>query len=341
MKILILTRNISDYDADSKQKSETQIKEENFFGYGRVNIKDALGVKKILNGTHEVKILSLNDDVYSQIEEEKPDVVFNLCDDGFRGDQTLEPHVAAMLDILDIPYTGSNYFTLALCQHKVRTKDILTFNNILTPRFQLFTAAERKLDRTLKFPMIVKPVREDGSLGIRERSVVNNEGQLKDEVDHVVTIFKQEALVEEYIEGREFSVSLIGNRRPIVLPVAEIDFSGMPAKLPKIVSYRAKWVKQSLVYKNTPIICPANIDEKMTKFIEDAARKCYRILGCRGYARVDFRYDEGDKKLYALEVNPNPDVSEEFELAESAKAAGISYSDLILKILDFALEKRY
>jgi len=341
VKVLILTRNISDNDSETKQKTETLIKEEKFFSYGRVNISDALSVKKALNGSHEVKIIYLKDDIYSQIEEEKPDVVFNLCDDGFRDDQTLEPHVAAMFDILNLPYTGNNYFTLALCQHKVRTKDILTFNNILTPRFQLFTAAERKLDQTLKFPMIVKPVREDGSLGIRERSVVNSEEQLKEEVDHVVTIFKQEALVEEYIEGREFSVSLIGNRRPIVLPVAEIDFSGMPAKLPKIVSYRAKWVKQSLAYKNTPIICPAKIDEKMNKFIEEAARKCYRFLGCRGYARIDFRYDESDKKLYVLEVNPNPDVSEEFELAESAKAAGMTYADLILRILDFALEKRY
>ncbi|MFZ5559875.1 MAG: D-alanine--D-alanine ligase family protein [Patescibacteria group bacterium] len=336
MKILILTRNIIEMTENGGKQMNEKVE-----SYGRDNIKDALGVKRALGNLHETKVLPISDDFYFQLRIEKPDVVFNMCDDGFRNDPTLEPHVAAMLDVLNVPYTGNNYFTLALCQHKVRTKDILTFNNILTPRFQVFTSAERKLDPELKFPMIVKPIREDGSIGIRERSVVNNGEQLKEEVDHIINIYRQEALVEEFIDGREFTVSLIGNRRPIVLPVAEIDFSGMPAHLPKIVSYRAKWIKQSIAYKHTPIICPVNIDEKMNKLIEETARKCYKILGCRGYARIDFRYDEKEKKLYALEVNPNPDISEDFDVAKSAIAAGMSYSDLLQKIIDFALEKRY
>lgn len=342
MKIVILTRNIKDYyENGNKNKSEAQIKEENTSGVGRENIKDALAVKKILEGENEVKIFFLHNDTYTEIKEEKPDVVFNLCDDGFRGDTRLEPHVVAVFDILNIPYTGNNYFTIALCQNKARAKDVLTYNNILTPKFQVFTSAERKLDPELKFPMIVKPIREDGSIGIRERSVVQNEEQLKEEIDHIVTFYDQEALVEEFVEGREFTVSLVGNKRPVVLPVAEIDFTEMPDHLPKIVSYRAKWVKQSIVYKKTPIICPANIDEKTNKMIEDAARKCYKVFGCRGYARIDFRYDEKEKKLYALEVNPNPDVSEEFDIASSARAAGMSYADLINRILSLAMEKRY
>jgi len=331
MRILILTRNVSQVFHNGKPLS----------GYGRENINDALAIKKILNGSHDIKILPLSEDIYFQVRIEKPDVIFNLCDDGFRGDPTMEPHVAAMLDVLNIPYTGNNYFTLALCQNKARTKDILNFNNISTPKFQVFTSAERKIDPELKYPLIVKPIREDGSIGIRERSVVNNEQQLKEEVDHIVSIYRQEALVEEYIDGREFSVSLIGNRRPIVLPVGEIDFSGMPANMPRIVSYRAKWIKQSIAYKKTPTICPANIDEKTSKLIEEIARKCYKIFGCRGYARVDFRYDEKEKKLYVLEVNPNPDIDEDCFLAKSAVAAGMSYSNLLSKIIDFALEKRY
>jgi len=341
MKILILTRNIDDYykEENISRKSEELKKEENSFGYGRENNKDALGVKKALNGSHEIKIISLNDDIYTQIKAENPDVVFNLCDDGFRGDTRLEPHVVAVFDILGIPYTGNNYFTIALCQNKARAKDILTYNNVLTPKFQVFTSAERKLNPELKFPMIVKPIREDGSVGIRERSVVNNEEELKEEVDHIINLHKQEALVEEFIDGREFNVSLIGNRRPIVLPVAEIDFTEMPKHLPKIISYRAKWVKQSIAYKKSPVICPANIDEKMKKIIEETARKCYKIFGCRGYARIDFRYEEKEKKLYALEINPNPDLSAEFETAQAAVAAGISYPDLVSKIIGFALEK--
>ena len=344
MKVLIITRNIKEDNNGSTKKTNSEppleTKEEKIDSYGRVNISDALAIKKILSDTHEVKILFLNDDIYSQIKEEKPDVVFNLCDDGFRGDIRLEPHVAALFDILNIPYTGNNYFTIALCQNKARAKDILTFHNVLTPKFQVFTSAERKLDPELKFPMIVKPIREDGSIGIRERSVVNNEEQLKEEVDHIINIYKQEALVEEFIEGREFSVSLIGNKRPTVLPVAEIDFSNMPASMPKVFSYRAKWIKQSIAYKSTPLICPAQIDEKVAKTIEETAKKCYKIFGCRGYVRVDFRYDEKENKLYVLELNPNPDLAADCNMVKSAEAAGMSYRDLILKLIEFAMERK-
>jgi len=334
MKILILTRNISEGGGVNSKPGNGKDT-----AYARGNINDALAIRKAIGNLHDLKILPLTEDAYYQVRAERPDVVFNLCDTGFRDDYNLEPHVAAMFDILNVPYTGNNYFTLALCQNKARAKDILTYNGVLTPKFQVFTSAERKLDSELKFPMIVKPIREDGSVGIRERSVVNNEEQLKEEVDHIVNLHKQEALVEEFIDGREFTVSLIGNRRPIVLPVVEIDFSGMPEHLPKIVSYRAKWIKQSLAYKHSPIICPANIDEKMAKMIEETARKCYKVFGCRGYARIDFRYDDKEKKLYVLEINPNPDISEEFETAKAALASGMTYADLILKIIGFAMEK--
>jgi len=338
MRILILTRNLSSIEDANTKQINGKTSDANG-GYGRENIKDALAIKKALSG-HDVKIFPLSEDSYYQIRAEKPDAVFNLCDDGFRGDYNLEPHVAAMFDILNVPYTGNNYFTIALCKNKARAKDILTYNGVLTPKFQVFTSAERKLNPELKFPMIVKPIREDGSVGIRERSVVNNEEQLKEEVDHIINLHKQEALVEEFIDGREFTVSLIGNKRPIVLPVAEIDFTGMPEHLPKIVSYRAKWIKQSIAYKNTNTICPANIDEKLNKLIEDTSRKCYKIFGCRGYARIDFRYDEKEKKLYIIEINPNPDISEDVDTARAAFVANINYADLIQKIIAFAIEKR-
>ena len=335
MKILILTRNL-----DSVLLLSSSLNQVNH-SYGRENISDATAIKKIFTQlNHEVKIISISGDAYEQIKAEKPDVVFNLCDDGFRGDYALEPHVAIMFDILNVPYTGNNYFTLALCQNKARAKDILTHNGILTPKFQVFTSAERKLNPELKFPMIVKPIREDGSVGIRERSVVNNEEQLKEEVDHIINLHKQEALVEEFIDGREFNVSLIGNRRPIVLPVAEIDFTGMPNHLPKIVSYRAKWVKQSIVYKKTPVICPASIDEKTNKMIEETAKKCYKVFGCTGYIRIDFRYDSNQEKLYVLEINPNPDISEDAGLVRAAATAGITYQDLLQKFIDFAMERK-
>jgi len=334
VKILILTRSIVNTNGSNTKQNNGKIP-----SYGRENISDALSVKKALGDIHDVKIIPLSSDVYHQIKAEKPDVIFNLCDTGFRDDYNLEPHVAAMFDILNIPYTGSNYFTLALCQNKARTKDILTYNEILTPKFQVFTAAERKINPELKYPLIVKPIREDGSVGIRERSVVANEEQLKEEIDHITTFYKQQALVEEFIDGREFNISLIGNKRPVVLPISEIDFSQMPEHLPNIVSYRAKWVKQSTMYKKTPVICPANVDEKIAKTIEETARKCYKIFGCRGYARIDSRYDNQTGKLYILEINPNPDISEDAGITRAAGAAGMDYADLISRIIDFALEK--
>lgn len=340
MRIFILTRNL-DSEKNKNNSSDNEQTNQVNHNYGRENITDATAIKKIFTQlNHEVKIISINENAYEQIKAEKPDVVFNLCDDGFRGDYTLEPHVAIMLDILNVPYTGNNYFTIALCQNKARAKDILTYNGILTPKFQVFTSAERKLNPELKFPMIVKPIREDGSVGIRERSVVNNEEQLKEEVDHIINLHKQEALVEEFIDGREFNVALIGNRRPNILPVSEIDFTGMPEHLPRIVSYRAKWVKQSIAYKKTPVICPASIDEKTNKLIEDTARKCYKVFGCIGYIRIDFRYDIKEEKLYVLEINPNPDISEDAGMARSAGIAGITYPNLLQKFIDFAMERK-
>jgi D-alanine-D-alanine ligase len=330
MKIIIVTRNIKEFENNTNQVDV----------YGRVNIDDALAIKKILEAeNHEVKIFEVDLDLFEKLKNEKPDVVFNLADDGFYDDPRLEPHVAAIFDILKIPYTGNNYFTLALCQNKARAKEILAYNGILTPKWQVFSTTNRKLNPELKFPLIVKPVREDGSVGIKERSVVNNEEELKEQVEHILNVYQQEALVEEFIDGREFNVGVIGNKKLTVLPIAEIDFSELPPNIPKVVSYRAKWVKQSIAFKKTPVICPANIDEGLKNQLEEIAKKCFKIFGCSGYIRLDIRYDEKEKKIYVLEINPNPDISEEGGLAREAKIGGLSYKDLILKIIDLALKR--
>jgi len=330
MKIIIVARNIKGFD-DNTNEVDT---------YGRANLADAEAIKKVLMAAnYEVKIFEIDIDLFEKLKKENPDVIFNLADDGFYDDPRLEPHVAALYDILKIPYTGNNYFTLALCQNKARTKEILTYNYILTPKWQLFSNSNRKLNSELRFPLIVKPVREDGSVGIKERSVVKNEEELKEQVEHILDIYQQEALVEEFIDGREFNVGIIGNKKLTVLPIAEIDFSELPPNIPKVVSYRAKWVKQSTAFKKTPVICPAKIDEKLQKDLEEAAKKCYKIFGCRGYARVDIRYDENKKKIYVLEINPNPDISEDGGLAREAKVGGLSYDNLILKIIDLAFKK--
>jgi len=330
MKIIIVARNIKNFENNINQVDT----------YGRGNLDDALAIKKILSERgHDVKILEVDIDLYENLKSEKPDVIFNLADDGFYDDPRLEPHVAALFDILKIPYTGNNYFTLALCQNKARAKEILTYNGILTPKWQVFNNSNRKLNPELKFPLIVKPIREDGSVGIKERSVVKNDEELKEQIEHILDVYQQEALVEEFIDGREFNVGIIGNKKLTVLPIAEIDFSELPPNIPRVVSYRAKWVKQSIAFKKTPVVCPANIDEKLQKDLEEISKKCYKIFGCQGYARLDIRYDEKENKIYVLELNPNPDISEDGGLAREAKTAGISYENLILKIIDLALKK--
>lgn len=330
MKVVIIARNVKGFNELNNQIDT----------YGRANLDDALAIKKILlANNHEVGLFEVDLDLFEKLKTEKPDVVFNLADDGFYDDPRLEPHVAAIYDILKIPYTGNNYFTLALCQNKARAKEILTYHNILTPKWQVFTNSNRKLNSDLKFPLIVKPVREDGSVGIKERSVVKDENELKEQVEHILNVYQQEALVEEFIDGREFNVGVIGNKKLTVFPIAEIDFSELPSNIPKVVSYKAKWVKQSTAFKKTPVICPAQIPETLKNQLEEIAKKCYRIFGCSGYARIDIRYDEQNNKVYVLEVNPNPDISEDGGLAREAKVAGMSYEELILKIIDLALKK--
>ncbi|HOD96988.1 MAG: ATP-grasp domain-containing protein [Candidatus Paceibacterota bacterium] len=347
MKIIIVARNLKGFkkinntneDPIIPESSTTQTQVDT---YGRVNLDDALAIKKILDKFgHEVKILQIDIDLFEQLKIEKPDLIFNLADDGFYDDPRLEPHVAALFDILKIPYTGNNYFTLALCQNKARAKEILTYNGILTPKWQVFNNCNRKLNPTLRFPLIVKPIREDGSVGIKERSVVKNEEELKEQISHILDVYQQEALVEEFIDGREFNIGIIGNKKLTVLPIAEIDFSELPPNIPRVVSYRAKWVKQSIVFKKTPVICPANISDKLQKDLEEISKKCYKIFGCQGYARLDVRYDEKEDKIYVLELNPNPDISEDGGLAREAKTGGMSYENLILKILDLALKKEF
>lgn len=330
MKVIIVARNVKNFTDNENQVDV----------YGRANLSDAFAIKKVLlQNNHEVKVLEVDIDLFEKLKIEKPDVIFNLADDGFYDDPRLEPHVAAIFDILKIPYTGNNYFTLALCQNKARTKEILTYHGILTPKWQVFSNINRKLNPDLKFPLIVKPIREDGSVGIKERSVVKNEEELKEQVEHILDVYQQEALVEEFIDGREFNVGIIGNKKLTVLPIAEIDFSELPANIPRVVSYKAKWVKQSIAFKKTPVICPAQISDELKNQLEEIAKKCYKIFGCSGYARLDIRYDEKENKIYVLEVNPNPDISEDGGLAREAKIAGITYEQLILKILDLAIKK--
>jgi len=307
---------------------------------GRDTNDDAESVMKVLKELgHEVKVYYVDLDLFENLKRDKKDIdfVFNLCDDGFYSDPELEPHVVAMLDILELEYTGGDYFTLALTLKKDMVKDILIQNGLPTPKFQVFSSGDETLSN-LEFPLIVKPLQEDASIGIKDESVVKNEEELRDRVKHVIKEYDQAALVEEFIDGREFNVGIIGDKEKEILPLSEITFDGLPEGKPKIVNYDAKWKEDSIDYKETKRSCPAKVDEKLGAKLKDLAIKASALFECRDYFRVDFRVR--DNQPYILEVNQNPDISEDAGLFGMAQAKGYSYNDLIDKIVKGVLQRK-
>jgi len=287
------------------------------------------------------QLLPVRDDIEEVIKglkSYKPDVVINLCE-GFMGDSSLEMHIPSILEIMRIPYTGSPPLTLGLCQNKGLAKAVLRAYGVSTPNYRVITTRENIPEDAegLSPPLMVKPLREDASIGISRRSFVRNHMELKSQVERIISLYGQPALVEEYISGREFNVSILGNEKPIILPISEIifDFNDEP----KIVDYAAKWIKESEEYAKTRPVCPAELSGEIKSRVENAALKAYKILGCRDYARVDIRLESKTETPYILEVNPNPDISPEAGFTRSLRAAGIPFEDFIKRILDFALER--
>ncbi len=266
-----------------------------------------------------------------------PKFVFNLCEE-INGRVELEMCVAGLLELMGIPYTGSGPFALGLALNKFHVKQILKSAGIPVPRGYLHYPGGKASLRSLRFPVIAKPVREDASLGVNSNSVCYDHAHLERQVEYIHTVYKQEALVEEYLDGREFNVSIMGDRQPRVLPISEIDFTGMPEGEPRIVSFRAKWDEESPMYGSTTPICPAQVSTRMERRIKDIALRSYTCIGCRDYARVDMRSDHKGN-LYVLEVNPNPDISPKAGFARAANAAGHSYAEMILLICQAAMER--
>ena len=225
--------------------------------------------------------------------------------------------VAGLLELMGIPYTGSDPFALGLALNKFHVKQILRSAGIPTARgLSALSGQKLTIPRGMRFPMIVKPARQDASLGINSNSVCHTPEQLEKQILYIHEVYEQEALVEEYLDGREFNVSVIGDRNPEVLAISEIDFAGLPEDEPRIVSYRAKWDEESPMYSSTVPICPANLTKRLENRIRDIAIRSYQCIGCRDYARVDMRTDARGS-LYVLEVNPNPRYFAEGRIRQS------------------------
>ena len=263
------------------------------------------------------------------------DLVFNLFE-GFEGRPETEAMVADILCGLGIPFTGNPPSTLSLALDKAKAKAVLESDGVRTPKYQSLSPESLHLFH-LNFPCIVKPLGEDASHGLSEESVVHNLDQLEKQVTKISQLFEGGTLVEEFLEGREFNVTVLGNKEPITLPVAEMVYY-LPPELPKLLTFAAKWHEESLYYKGTRATCPAEIGEQEREQISQTALTAFKLLGCRGYARVDMRLD-AEEVPNVLEVNPNPDISPGYGAARQAKAAGLTYSQLIEKIVMFALEE--
>jgi len=264
------------------------------------------------------------------------DLAFNLFE-GFCGYPETEADIPDILSEMGMPYTGSPGAALRLALDKTKTKELLKSKGIATPDFQLLGAGETAGFR-LNLPCIIKPPAEDASHGVSEKSVVYDLAALEAQLADFQGQYSGRALVEEFIDGREFNTTVLGNSRGTALPVSEIDYTLPPGK-PRILTFAAKWQPESAYFQGTKVVCPARIDAGTRRQVEDMALAVFCLLGCRGYARVDMRRDDRDR-LYAIEVNPNPDISPGYGAALQAEAAGLTYTQFIQKIVELALERK-
>lgn len=274
----------------------------------------------------------------AMLDRVKPDVVFNLAE-GIGGNEHHEPLVAHLLEFTGVAFTGAGSRALTDSNDKYRAKQILAAEGVPVPESHIVSSLAGLATLDVDFPVIVKPVNENASLGITPASVVHERALLMAPVAHVLDKYRQPALIERYIDGREFNVSVMGNSAPEVLPVAEIDYSQLPAGYPKILFYEAKWIEDSPLYLKTPAVCPArNVSPQLRERLEDVSRRAYHALGCTGYARVDLRLSRANKP-YVIEVNCNPSLSPEAGFARSARHAGLQYPSLVDRIVRLALDR--
>jgi len=277
--------------------------------------------------------------LFSYFKKNRVDMVFNIAE-GTHG-RFRESEVPAVLDYLNIPYTGSETFSLALALNKALTKKILRAENIPTPNFQLFVKGNEELSADLAFPLIVKPNCEGSAKGINKTNVVNNKEELFRKVKECIDVYKQEALVEEFIEGKELTVGILENGKTRVLPILEIDFSNCKKSGEYFYSWKMKEFQGNTELGLVPeFYCPARLDKDVEEKVKDVALRTHRAVGCLDISRTDIRLDKSNVP-YVLEINPLPGLDpKESNFPIMAYAAGMAYDDLIEAILISASERK-
>jgi D-alanine-D-alanine ligase len=297
---------------------------------------------------HTVGRIAVADDVVPVIDALRsadPGLVFNLAE-SFGGKSALESNVAALLNLLGLRYTGSSPAGLLMAGDKSLTKKVLRFHDVLTPQFA--TVFRGALDHVgdLRFPLIVKPPQEDASLGITSKSVVRDVKELFGTMDALQREFQSPVLVEEFVEGREFYVGVLGNVNPIALPVIELDFSAFPADRPRVASWEAKWgeggtgatEETGAEFAGTKSIFPTDISEEVADRMKTVAVEAFNALRLRDYGRVDLRVTAAEE-IYVIEVNPNCYLERSGEFARAAAESGIDHDALVGRITELAMAR--
>ncbi|GMU87440.1 MAG: hypothetical protein AMXMBFR48_26810 [Ignavibacteriales bacterium] len=287
-----------------------------------------------------IELLAIGRDVHENIRairKASPDVILNFVE-SIEGIASFEAYHAGLYPLLGIPYTGNAPQTLGNCLDKSFTKKILSAHNIKTPEFTVIRPGQRVTEKsfTLRFPVITKLLKEDASIGISENSVVHDFTSLRRQLNFLRKTYQQEILIEEYIDGRELNVAILGEK---TLPVSEISFKKLPPELPKIVTYEGKWMAESVYYKGTQGVCPAKLSQRALKKVTETAMQSFKALECRDYARIDIRLSK-EGTPYVIEVNPNPDISSDSGFFRAARTSGLDYPRMLHTLITLALKRR-
>ncbi|MDX1428774.1 MAG: ATP-grasp domain-containing protein, partial [Rhodothermales bacterium] len=297
-------------------------------------------IEEMLLGFGDVVRLEAREGLPTRLRETEPDIVFNIAE-GIGG-TTRESYVPTFCEFWGIPYTGSDPMALATCLDKARAKEVLSYHGVPTPDFVVARRPE-DLDGWAHEPCIVKPLHEGSSKGIMSRSFCNTREEAAAEVHRIVTGYGEPAIVERYLPGREFTVAILGDGATArALPIVELDFGTLPAAAPPIYSFEAKWIWDRPESPLDIFKCPANCELRLQQRIEEITLRAFHVLRCRDWARIDVRCDS-DGEPHVLEVNPLPGIIPDPDAnscyPKAARAAGLSYSDVIETVLRSGAER--
>ena len=299
------------------------------------NVLAALGT--LGHPTEHLAIFDNLDLLRQKLEGFAPDVIFNLADQ-FKNNRGFDQNIASLLEMQGVPFTGCGATGLVLCKHKGTSKKILGYHHIHVPNFVVIPRGQRiaRLKQP-KFPLLVKPVKEEASYGISQASFVTSDEQFKERVAFIHESHDSDVIAEEYIEGRELYVSVMGNAKLTVFPIRELVFREVPPNEPKIATYKAKWDEEYRKRWGLQNQFPEDLAPALIAEIEDVCKRIYRLLTIEGYARIDLRLTP-DNKVYFIEANPNPILAEDEDFAQAAAKTGLAYPQLIDRIIRIGMK---